>query len=289
MALKQLALILFVLTITYHTGNSQTHQECSEALSAFEQGRYTKSLQLLTESNPKDYACVMLLADTYHKLSKFDEAIKEYNRAEKISKSSYILYLKRGRAYLASNWPEKALTDFKKAERIFDKDEEVHFFLALAYEANNIDNKARKSYEKAVELNPDYALAKFNLSAIYAESKRKDDALKLLESILIEEPEYQQIFDFNLGLLYYDLGEDNAAIVALTRAAEAQGDATHVSLLYRGLSKINIGEYEEGCEDLKRAAESTQEDLTKYYKQNCVGKSGERVKNRIREHQYMSF
>jgi tetratricopeptide (TPR) repeat protein len=282
--------VLFVLFLgVVFWSSAQTHQECTEALKAFEEGKYQKAISILESQEITSFSCTDLLADSYHKNGDFENAIKWYTKAEKISNSSYLLYVKRARAYLTSNWPEKALADLKKAEKLFNKDEEIYFFMGLAYEAQGVMSKAEKSYKKSLEINPNFDLAAFNYAAKLAEKKKTTEALEILEKLNIENEEYAQTFNFNLGLLNFEAGEDNAAIIHLSKAINAPGEATYLAYLYRGLAKLNIADYDGACEDLKKATESPTEDLSKHYNKNCVGKSAEKVKKNMREHQYISF
>jgi len=120
------------------------------------------------------------------------------------------------------NIPE-ALKELTTAVEMYPGDETFHNALGLAYFAKKMHDDALRHFKKAVEIKSDFSDARTNLSAVYLEDGRWDEAIseagKALENIFYNNPELAYL---NRGRGYYEKAEYEEAAADFQRAVKAR-------------------------------------------------------------------
>ncbi len=196
-------------------------------------------------------------------------------------------YYKLGLAFLMEGRPAPALQKLSRAETLTPDDPKVLNALGLAYWARGEAGLAEAKFRKAVGVDPKFADAWNNLGALYLSQERYDKAIPPLEKALsnvfyttqeraltnlgwalhkvgrtaegkrklIDAVEVAPGFPLahkNLGMLYYDEGDYEAALAELDRAARSVPDDGEVQL-YRGLCLLRTGNKDEARKALEKA------------------------------------
>jgi type IV pilus assembly protein PilF len=137
--------------------------------------------------------------------------------AERKARSHYSVamnHLKEGRAGVA-------ITELQAADQMQPNDVWILLALAEAYRLKAHDAEAEKYLLRVLEIRPDFHAAKLNLSAIYIQVGRYDDAIQLSKELLGDAtfPIPWKALT-NQGYAYFKLGKHAEARVALENALE---------------------------------------------------------------------
>lgn len=141
------------------------------------------------KSNPRNIDARIGLAMALIELKRYEEAAKELEKAKKINKNY-------GRIYYAYGLLESKRGNFSKAEAEF---------------------------KKAIKLDPADVLSRIELSKIYIDSKRFDDAIQNLEEAKSIFPMAADIY-YYLGICYRNIGDTKKARENLLHALKLSPD-----------------------------------------------------------------
>jgi len=120
----------------------------------------------------------------YENGRKFDEAIKEYDKAVSIFPEFAPASLRRGMMYDVLKNVKRALTDFFEAG-VADPQFPLAFFdQGLCYKRLNKRDEALESYKKCIALDPDNAAAHNNMGLIYIDKRDFESAEREFGEIL---------------------------------------------------------------------------------------------------------
>ena len=98
-------------------------------------------------------------------------------------------HFNRGRAHsLLTRWPE-AIKDYQSAARLFPDDYVTHYNLGLAHARTNDHASAVTAFERAVALAPGEPSFLISLGTEYVAANRIADARRTLEQYLNDYPE----------------------------------------------------------------------------------------------------
>lgn len=178
------------------------------------------------------------------------------SRSRNIKINAYIIL---GKEYYDNKEYQKALDTFLKAkitrheagdDRQGAKEVEVDYYIGLAYEALRNHSKANASFRRSA----DYPSQTINITTYYQglshdKLGNKEQAKKIFESLVSEaDKQMSQSIDYEVGAIF---GRREAA-------------ATMLSRLYtmRGLGYKGLGEFQKAKEDLDKALELSQSNLT---------------------------
>ena len=196
----------------------------NEAVRLYQRGEYQQAADLLaslSRSSPGDPAVRLWLGKAYLKIHKWDEAVRELERAVQLvpSRSEYHLWL--GRAYgekasrafflKAPGWAAKARNEFETAVRISPDNMDARFDLLEFYiDAPGIIGGGREQAEAQIReiarLNP--RLGHTARARFYEDKKRWDLARQELEKSTRESPDRPESF---LDLADFCLKQGDAA------------------------------------------------------------------------------
>jgi Flp pilus assembly protein TadD len=128
-----------------------------------------------------------------------------------------------------------------------------HYMLGLsAWKSGDLATSER-AFEKALTIDPRHVKSLVNLSRVFIEQKRYDDALARLSSAAEIDPESTEIYRL-LGRAYYTQGKTDEAVSAYRRAIELnERDAWSMNNL--GLMLLETGRAEEALPLLTKATD----------------------------------
>lgn len=127
----------------------------------------------------------------------------------------------------------------KSAAKELGDDAESQFHRAFSLEEEEKFEEAIAGYRRAIEINPDYLLAYSNLTLLLGKTKKRVEALKILESLIKKYPGDPRFFN-NYGVILYDEKRFEEAIQNFEKSLKLDpGNAkTHsnMGLAYSALS-----------------------------------------------------
>ncbi|MEZ4740977.1 MAG: tetratricopeptide repeat protein [Bdellovibrionota bacterium] len=183
-------------------------------------GRYDvaeKLLKSFLESHRANANFHNLLGVVYHRQSKFDEAIQEFQRA--ISHDANFI---EASLNLAATFCD--LSQYDEAQKVFEKLKTtcnfsnrtpVSFLEKIAiqhvtcgnmYEQCSMDGEAVNEYKQALKLSPKLSSARLALSKLHLKQGKIEEAKRELEEILKYEPSFVDARAWQ-GIVYYKQGD----------------------------------------------------------------------------------
>ncbi len=133
----------------------------------------------------------------------YDEALKAFEKAEKLGYTASQVQLQRAGIYRQKGDVAQARSLLAKLEQQSSHNAEYHFQLASCYLADGERAKAVTHLEKAVELDPGHTSALFQLAHANDLAGNDDDAIQYYERCLKHPPVHVGTLK-NLGVLYED-------------------------------------------------------------------------------------
>lgn len=119
---------------------------------------------------------------------KFDDAIKNFDKAIEIDNECIPAYTGRGIAYAAKNDFDTAIKDFDKTVKLDANYAEGYSNRGQAYAEKGDAQKALADFNKAIELDPKYATAYNNRGALFAKAGDTDKAVADFKKALELDP-----------------------------------------------------------------------------------------------------
>ncbi len=206
----------------------------------------------------------------------YQGALAKFEEAQEAGESDRLIARGRGLAYMGMTEYEKAQEYFLEAlalsdGRIQDIDFDINYYLAAAYTKCGGYTEARQTYDAIIQLRPDaeafflrgsaalhlgdYTAAKADFDTVVElEPKNYDKRIQIFE--LLAQAGYRdagqeylakvltaedvELSSFDMGRIYYYMGEYQKACVELERARE---DGGVDSCLYLGKAYEALGDY----------------------------------------------
>jgi DNA-directed RNA polymerase subunit alpha len=155
----------------------------------------------------------------------FDEALKAYEKAEKLNYTPSEVQLQRAGIYRQRGELKEARAILNKLAEQSSHNAEYHYQLASGHLAEGERGTAIKHLERAVELDPGHTSALFQLAHANDLAGNDDEAMSLYERCLKHPPVNVGTLK-NLGVLYEDHGKYDKAVECYRRvlAADPQDD-----------------------------------------------------------------
>ena len=159
-------------------------------------------------------------------------------------------------AYQARNYSE-ATTIFEHYTGQRPANAWGHYMLGLSAWKSGDLAKSEQAFEKALSVDPRHVKSLVNLSRVFIEQKRHDDALDRLRRAADIDPESTQVYRL-LGRSYHTQGKTDDAVAAYRRAIELNElDAWSMNNL--GLVLLETQRAEEAVPLLEKAVELKQD------------------------------
>ena len=183
------------------------------------------------------------LADSYEKLGRLDDALREYKLiVEEIDPNYMRAYYGMGNVYLKKGQLKEAIRYYHMALKMHPGFAPAYNNLGIAYDDLGMYDEAIAAYKKAIKFDPNFVKAYNNLAIVYAKKGMYKDALSALKRALKLDPRYA-IGYVNLGKLHMMRGESVQAERALRKALELKPDFAYA---YGLLGNVYLGMRDKG-------------------------------------------
>ena len=229
-------------------------------LRAYEEKQYEKAVEMFTalvehsEIEAKWLPVALSWrGGTYRKMKRYDDALKDFDRAIEIDLDYAWAFVHRGINYRLMERYEDALKNFDRAIEI---DSDYLFALAqrgIHYRLMECYEDALKDFNCAIEIDPNYKWAIAQRGYTYHLMKRYDDALKDFNRAIEIDSDYKWAIA-QRGYTYRWMKRYEDALKDFNRAIEIDLDYTW-ALACRGEYYLIVKQYDEAITDLNRAIE----------------------------------
>ncbi|MBI2332762.1 MAG: tetratricopeptide repeat protein, partial [Chloroflexi bacterium] len=183
---------------------------------------------------------------------------KLFNQAIESDPNFGETYLERARWLIARGDYADSFEDLELAEKLLPGSPEVYLAYAYAYLGEDDEDKtleyAQKAYEADVLNLPTYKL----LGDLYIDREDYANAAEALRLYTTYEAEDATGFG-KLGQAYFYLGEYQNAVAAIDSGEALNRNGMKKYLIYRGLSHVELGNFQEAEGDLNTAVEEEPE------------------------------
>jgi tetratricopeptide (TPR) repeat protein len=195
-----------------------------------------------------------------------------YAHMFKVNPESWRVHRVLGQALAEADRHLDSITEYELAIKLAPAQPGLHEELGSEYRNANKIPEAEQAFQTELEIDPYNALARYKLGAIAIEQGNGAKAKELIEAALKEKPGLIHA-DYNLGRAEMMLGEDDAAVGHLQKAATDDSDPEVVEqawyqlgIIYRRLRRMDDARNAMAMfQKLKdEGAEASQKRLDKY-------------------------
>ena len=200
-------------------------------------GEYAKALRDLREAAALDPTApqpIELLGDVNGAMGRHERAADLYEQYLILDDRAAKVLYKLAVARFRSGQSAKAIDPLRKAVSLEDKFPEAHYLLGMCLRAQKQETEALSVLTRAVQLNPAFIAAREELADLHAERGDRREGIEQLEAIAALEPSRPERL-VSVGLTYARMGQPDAAILTLGRAAERYPDTPAV---YTALGRV---------------------------------------------------
>ena len=219
-------------------------------LEVFEQGKYEKAIEMLTEiiylesdNSPLFY----LRGTAYCNIGNYIEAIKDFNKAIELEPNFAHIYHNRGRAYCNLNNYIKAIVDFSKVIELEPNFPDAYHCRGEAYYYTGNYVEAIKDLNKMIELNPDNADTYFNRGQAYCKIENYTESIKNFSKAIELKPDFVDAY-INRATAYSNKENNIEALADYDKAIELNDANSHLAMINKGLVLIDLKMYREAVE-----------------------------------------
>ena len=126
-----------------------------------------------------------------------------------------------GVTYMTEGNTEAALRELVQAKKLNPRDAKIRHALGMAFFAKEVPKKAEEELKAAIRLDPGLSEARLNLSSLYLDQQRFEEAIVQLK-LVTEDYLYRQPARAwnNLGWAYYKTGKRQEALRAYQKALQ---------------------------------------------------------------------
>jgi tetratricopeptide (TPR) repeat protein len=145
-----------------------------------------------------------------------EKSIDNFNKAIEFSGDNFDAFFFRGLAYHRTYRFDEAIKDYERAKQINSKNIATYANIGVCYRVRKDHDyeKSIQNFNKAIELNPKYEFAYFQRGITYGDWKKYDLAindLKQIETLNQKSPYFLDAL-FQIGFCYGEMGDFNSAI-----------------------------------------------------------------------------
>ena len=252
----------------------------NEALELSKKGNYEDAIKKLEEAVKiiPFVATYIRLANLLSLSDRYMEALEIYNEAEKLLNDdrdavAEISYYK-SICYDIMGKYEEMFVAVNKAIDGGIKVGECYYFLGEYYDENRSldkenENKAIENYLKAIEIDTSLLYAYANLSHIYYEQQKYEEALELLLKLKDLDKDHLTNVEFNLGVIYACLNDYDNAMKYYKKELELDNPYAKVYFNMGTLNK-DFKMYDKAKYYFLKAIEQNKDDVDSWYNLGCV-------------------
>jgi tetratricopeptide (TPR) repeat protein len=173
----------------------------------------------------------------YFQESKYEEAVKYFQKgAAKFPRSVEIPY-NLGISYLRSGRVDEAIASFEKAISLKPDLIDPYYALGECYFNKGDSDKALATFKKALELQPDSGRVYYNLGIIYYKNNMTDEAINYFEQAKKLSPDFTSTF-YQLGLAYIKKGDFVRAIENLEKFLALEPNASEAAATKKMIEEL---------------------------------------------------
>lgn len=200
----------------------QQDESYIEAMGYYLSGQWEEADTAFTNLDKKfpDEAYIKLLRGNIdYSRGNLEEAVRRYNEALEIKKTGNVYY-KLGVCLYRMGHLKEALQAF---ENVVGMGSQSHamasYFVGLIKFFLGEDDDAAQAFDSFHSASPESMIANFYLAQLRIKRKQFDDALKLLNDLVEQTPDFAEVH-YMLGTVHYGLHNNTEAIKCFQRALE---------------------------------------------------------------------
>ena len=197
-----------------------------------------------------------------------EEALADFNEAEKLGFDKDKIYCGMGIAYAHCGKNKAAINNFSKAIELNGSYEEAYCRKGIAYFFDLKFDEAIINFNKAIELNKYYDKAYYYRGVIFCQKREYDKAIKDFDKAIELDNKYILAYN-DRGLVYYNKNEYGKAIEDFNKAIELD-DKCIIAYNNRGLIYYENEEYDKALKDFNKAIELDNEFTLAYNNRGLV-------------------
>jgi tetratricopeptide (TPR) repeat protein len=235
---------------------------------------YDEALAVLNKEiarNPSSKLLISSRGKVYFNQGNYATAIADYSAALNTDKKNVNTiknnFDTRGLAYLKAERYKDAANDFTKAIKDHPENFQLYLLRAEAYAGQDAWESAIKDVQLYLKYFEDDQHALYLCGKLYYGSEDYINALKYFNRNLNDDPNNSMYYKAR-GMTYLKTSTFRYAINDLSMSLDLNPDDAE-TWMYLGVAKIQSGDQENGCSDLKRAQQMGNAEAVRYIIENC--------------------
>lgn len=226
-----------ITTLLLNEPNLTADDYFNQGMDAFNAGDYQGAIEAYTQAirlDPNDAASYNNRGTSYFNLRQYEQARMDYAAAIAVNPDYALAYYNRGNVNYVLENDEDAVDDLNRAIELDPSNPEAYFVRGLANSALQNNDSALLDYNKALELNYKFPERVYNARAYlyYTARDNVTAAIGDYQSAIKANPDYIYPY-WNLGDVYYDTGDLDAALENYRIYVALAGDQADASVLER--------------------------------------------------------
>jgi len=173
--------------------------------------RAIANMEILKKMYPDDPVVRNNLGWYHQQNGQYGLALPEYKQAVRLNPHMTLTY--SGILWIYGEYIGNADSAYVWAERMIKDNPDNawgYFYMGSAWLFRDSTEKSIQCYQKAMELSPGLMINRYRLAHTFMNTGKYDEAIKVLEKILISNPEEYSAY-YNLGCCHEALGDQQAA------------------------------------------------------------------------------
>lgn len=116
---------------------------------------------------PQNSVPYLLKGDSYIRLKKYADAVKEFDKAEELEPGFFLVYVAKGMLYAFQNNHDQAIKNFTEAIKLKPNLADVYNNRGIVYFSKDDYTSALDDFNQAIKINPEFTLAYLNRGNVY--------------------------------------------------------------------------------------------------------------------------
>ena len=204
----------------------------------------------------------------YAHCGKNKAAINNFSKAIELNGSYEEAYCRKGIAYFFDLKFDEAIINFNKAIELNKYYDKAYYYRGVIFCQKREYDKAIKDFNKAIELNKYYDKAYYYRGVIFCQKREYDKAIKDFDKAIELDNKYILAYN-DRGLVYYNKNEYGKAIEDFNKAIELD-DKCIIAYNNRGLIYYENEEYDKALKDFNKAIELDNEFTLAYNNRGLI-------------------
>lgn len=183
-----------------------------------------KYLEKSIDADSRNRSAYILLGKIYEDVAMYEIARKWYRKAlfEDMDNTSEFYGL-IANSYFKENRFDEAMTYYNRALENNKNYISAYYNIAEIYKAKNEFDKAEEFFKKAIEITPDYIKPYYQIGTLHFNNKEYDSAIDWYKKALEIEPN-EELVNYYIGMSYKNQGKLKEAVEHLKLAAYCGND-----------------------------------------------------------------